>query len=191
MNSIPISDKQLVKMIQQGGVQRQDALKHLYLDKDLKASLAKMCTALGKGLINLHDIRQDAFIAFDKNVRADKFKGESSIKTYIVTIAKYMVFNLLRKNKKEIHLDPTDLTAHEHPVETYNEVQADSRKKLVSELMRNATAQCQEILSLYIVKTPMKEIAQIMGYTQEQSAKNALYRCRKKLRKWLEESSLK
>ena len=56
--------------------------------------------------------------------------------------------------------------------------------------MDNATEQCREILSLYVVKTSMKEIAEIMGYTQEQSAKNALYRCRKKLKKWLEESNL-
>ncbi len=177
-------------MIQKGGSERQNALKHLYLDKSLKESMTKMCMAITKGSVSLDDVRQDAFIAFDKNVRAGKFKGESSIKTYIVTIAKYMVFNILKKNQREVQVDPIDLKAHEHPVEVYQEVQSDERKRLVKKLMDNATEQCREILSLYVVKTSMKEIAEIMGYTQEQSAKNALYRCRKKLKKWLEESNL-
>lgn len=190
MIALKYNDSELIDMIQAGGLKRNNALKHIFLNQKIVNSIKSMCQNMSNGTIEMEDIRQDAIIAFDRNIRHGKFNEKSAISSYIISIAKFMILNAVKKKSKTNPITIDQLSTEDHPIELYQEIQSVERKNLINKIIEEAGSKCKEMLALYVVKTPMKEIADMMGFAQEQGAKNAIFRCRKKLKKWFLEAKL-
>ena len=128
------------------------------------------------------DIYQETIIAFYENVRDDKFRGESSMATYIYSIAKFKWLNQLKKNNtRREHHDKIEMETHyDGHLATIIE---DEKAKRVVDVLSELGEECKKLLieTIYHNKS-MKEIVENGAYSSEQVARNKKYKCLQRLK---------
>ncbi|MFL5742363.1 MAG: RNA polymerase sigma factor [Flavisolibacter sp.] len=129
------------------------------------------------------DIFQETIIAFVNLVRADKFRGEASIKTFLYALNRNIWLNELKKRgrseQREIKYEKFNETADKNISMVLEGRETQSvLMKLIEELGEN----CKKILLLfYYENRPMKEILTVLDYENEQVVRNKKYKCLKRL----------
>ena len=138
------------------------------------------------------DIVQEAILAFIEIVRKDKFRGESSVKSFLYSIAKNLWMSELRKrnsaDRRNRIFEEEKENKENSPVRflMYREAQ-----KTILNLFSKLGDKCKEILLLaYYENLSMKEIAErVEGYSNEQVLRNKKYKCMKQLEEMMEADS--
>ncbi|HEY0039477.1 MAG TPA: sigma-70 family RNA polymerase sigma factor [Flavisolibacter sp.] len=129
------------------------------------------------------DIFQEVIVAFINLVKAGKFRGESSIRTFLFSLNKNIWLNELkrrgrasvREEKYEKQNERQEMTA-----DVAMELQQTKNDllKVIAELGDN----CKKILLLfYYENKSMKEIVAYLPYENEQVVRNKKSKCLKKL----------
>ncbi len=135
------------------------------------------------------DIFQEVVVSFIDLVQKDKFRGESTVKTFLYSLNRYAWLNelkkrgraLAREEKYEKEQDQTELdTSH---------LMADREEKAeLVKLIGELGDTCQKILVLfYYENRSMKEILEVTDYENEQVVRNKKYKCLKQLEKMINE----
>ncbi len=128
------------------------------------------------------DIFQEAVIAFYENVRNEKFKGESTISTYLYSITRFKWLNQIKKNsvRKEHQESVVQEQFMDSPLATLMEGE---RKAGVLEVLALLGTACKDLLieNMYHGAS-MKEIAKNGLYSSEQIVRNKKYKCLQKLK---------
>lgn len=131
------------------------------------------------------DVYQDAIIALCENAQKGYLDNlTSSVKTYLFSIGKYMIFNLLKKEKlKQDFEDIENLNLE------WNDYSAEKNDTQIQD-MQNALNQlgnkCQEILKLfYYEEKTLDAITEDMQYGNKNVAKSQKSRCLKQLKEIL------
>src|SRR4051812_46504632 len=129
------------------------------------------------------DIFQEVIIAFINLVKAGKFRGESSIKTFLYSLNKNIWLNELKKRGRALAREEKYEKQNDH-----NEVTADITMELrqtKQDLMQVIDAlgeNCKKILLLfYFENRSMKEIVSALPYENEQVVRNKKSKCLKSL----------
>ncbi len=129
------------------------------------------------------DIFQEVMVAFINLVKAGRFRGESSVKTFLFSLNKNMWLNELKRSgrasareekyeKQNLHENPTADVAME-----LTQTKA-ALMKAVNDLGEN----CKKILLLfYFENKSMKEILEYLPYENEQVVRNKKSKCLKAL----------
>lgn len=128
------------------------------------------------------DFFQEALVVFIDVVRKGKFRGDSSIKTFLYAITRNLWLNELKRRGKAQLRE----TAYYEQSETEDAMRESLHE---SETMKQTLAffgrlgeNCKKILVMYYYQEmSMKEIAVAMHYDSEQVARNTKYKCSKKL----------
>ena len=130
------------------------------------------------------DIYQDAVIALWENAQKGKLDNlDSSLKTYLFAIGKYMIYSQLRDNKKEAAYE--DLRNFGGDWEEYSEEMVEETEQINASLAKLGD-KCQKILRLfYYQEWNLDEITKIMNYENKNVAKSQKSRCIKSLRELL------
>lgn len=131
------------------------------------------------------DIYQDAVIALWENAQKGKLDHlESSLKTYLFAIGKYMIYAKLRDNNKEdSYAEIEDFVAD---WEEYSEGMDDEEIEEIRTSFAKLGAKCQEILRLfYYQEWNLDEITKMMNYENKDVTKSQKSRCIKSLRELL------
>jgi RNA polymerase sigma factor (sigma-70 family) len=129
------------------------------------------------------DIFQEVMVAFIDLVQKDKFRGESTVKTFLFSLNRYTWLNelkrrgraLAREEKYEKEQDSVELdTGH---------LMANREEKAeVVRLVGTLGETCRKILLLfYYENLSMKEILGTLHYENEQVLRNKKYKCLKQL----------
>lgn len=132
------------------------------------------------------DIFQDGLVALFHKVRSVDFQLTASLKTFLYAICRNLWLMKLRKRKREtpiteVHQETVGLDA-----EALQLLEDNDRNQLVAAGLSQLGEDCQRVLQLYYFeKCRMKNIAEQMGYSGEQVAKNKKSRCMRKLREWV------
>lgn len=133
------------------------------------------------------DIFQEVILTFIEIVKKDKFRGESSVKTFLFTLNKYTWLNELKKRSRATLREErygNEIEADEKDVSHFL-VERDS-KKLVLALMDKLGDVCRKILTAYYYDNlPMREILPLVNYENEQVLRNKKYKCLKSLEQML------
>lgn len=133
------------------------------------------------------DIFQEVLLAFYTQLRARKLTLHCSIKTYLYSVARNMWLNELRKRSTKPTIVETDefiLLQEDHLASMVLTEQNQEMAKLI----RSLGNQCQEILTyFYFDRFRMKKVADLMGFANEQVAKNKKSKCLKKLKALVQE----
>lgn len=129
------------------------------------------------------DIFQEVIIAFVNLAKAGKFRGESTIKTFLFSLNKNIWLNELKRRGRAM--------AREEKYERLNEqssLTADQSMELrqskadLSKVMDELGENCKKILLLfYYENRSMKEIVKFLPYENEQVVRNKKSKCLKKL----------
>lgn len=129
------------------------------------------------------DIFQDVIVAFVNLVQAGKFRGESTIRTFLFSLNKNIWLNELKRKGRAL--------AREEKYEKQNlndEITPDMAMELqqtkegLMEVIDQLGENCKKILLLfYFENRSMKEIVAQLPYENEQVVRNKKSKCLKKL----------
>ena len=183
--SIHIADEQVLAGLRNGQAQEDFYLKYLY-QEHLPKVLQFVLTHNGSEADG-KDVFQDGMVVFYKNVKAGKFRGESAIGTYIFAICKFLWF---KKSKKESRYVEYTIQEREAIGESpHIKVVNAEKQQVVLKLFNKIGKPCRDLLILTLYQNcSMKEIAELMGFKNEQNARNKKYKCVKQLKKLLKEN---
>ncbi|WP_295666559.1 sigma-70 family RNA polymerase sigma factor [uncultured Mucilaginibacter sp.] len=182
--SVNYSDKELIETLKQQQVSTQ-VIKYLYrtyfnfLSGYIKQNQGNDQDA--------EDIFQEVIVAFIEVVKAEKFRGESSIKTFLYTLNKFTWLNELKKRNRAMLRDTTFYeNAGEEDKDVSSLLVEREAKGMVMAIMDKLGEVCKKILvAYYYNNSPMKEILQLIDYQNEQVLRNKKYKCLKSLEQML------
>jgi RNA polymerase sigma factor (sigma-70 family) len=133
------------------------------------------------------DVFQDALVAFIDVVKKEKFRGESSIKTFLYTINRNLWLNELKKRGRKLERE----IIFEHQIDN---IAKDILEKITENESRNEILhivdtlgeKCKQILLAYYYENlSMKEILLQVEYETEQALRNKKSKCLKQLEEML------
>ena len=130
-----------------------------------------------------NDVFQESLIAFYENVKGNKFRGDSTIKTYLYSTIRNNWFTKLKKTKTQIDIDKVISS-----IEDTNRNSETELINILAKLLEKLGSSCKKILTYYYYENfSMKDIKEKMDFSTEQSAKTQKYKCMQKLLKILED----
>ena len=127
------------------------------------------------------DLFQEAMVVLFEKTQSTDFQLTSSLKTYLYAICrnKWLMVLRSRKNRSTTLIDTEQMN-----IPSDESIQRDIDYQERNELMRlyfkKIGADCQQVLSLFMAGTSLREIANKMGFT-EGYAKKRKFTCQKKL----------
>lgn len=131
------------------------------------------------------DIFQETVLVFIEQVRRDKFRGDSSIKTYLIGIAKNLWLNEMRSRDRRSNRELGFIKAdNNETVEDAHQrmYQRENKQKLV-QVFEQIGDVCKKILnSFYYENLSMKEMLVLFNYDNEQVLRNKKSKCMKHLK---------
>ncbi len=132
----------------------------------------------------LQDIYHDATIALHENAIDGKLNNlNCSIKTYLFSIGKNMIYEQLRKDKKTLTLDiSTYKENYIYDVAYDNTLENEEQKKLLQGLNQLGES-CKNLLHLFYYRGfTTTEIKETLGYNSIDVVKSMKWKCLKKLK---------
>ncbi|MAQ75348.1 MAG: RNA polymerase subunit sigma-24 [Aquimarina sp.] len=160
------------------------ALTKLY--KDYRNYFMQYARKFGLDEDSLADIYQDSFITLrDHAIKGNLDTLKSSIKTYLVSIGKYTIYEKLKKVNKTIAYDDLPPVKNEEIIEIDNlqEDEISEEQKKLRIHFKNLGKRCQEMLTLFYYRgLTIEEITESLGYENKNVVKSQKSRCLKSLK---------
>jgi RNA polymerase sigma factor (sigma-70 family) len=129
------------------------------------------------------DIFQEVIVTFIELVQKNKFRGESSIKTFLFSLNRHAWLNeLKRRGRAEAREEKYDAMMDKHDSDASELMAERESKAQVIQLVERLGEACQKILvAFYYENLSMKEILGKLHYENEQVVRNKKYKCLKQL----------
>lgn len=179
------SDKEVIETIREG--KSIDGPVY-YLYQTHSASLANFIRKNNGSQSDAEDTVQEVMMVFIDLVRQEKFRGESSIKTFLYSITRNVWLNELKKRNRSLLRDTEyykGVSGQEDEITTY--IARNEASKQVLQVMDKLGETCKQILvAYYYNELSMKEILQQLHYENEQVLRNKKYKCMKSLMEMLD-----
>ncbi|AEE52449.1 RNA polymerase sigma factor [Haliscomenobacter hydrossis] len=184
MSKNQLSDDQLLKMITGNETERDEAMRYIFHSQEWQ-NMIKYYVLQHKGNEqDGEDAFQETMILFDRNLRLGVFKGQSSLKTYFMAIAKWHWLGQLRKKHPQQEFSVQQHETQEESVEV--QLINSEKKNFLTKALEQIGERCKNILELYKLHYSMQEIADQFAFSSADMAKKEAYRCRMKLRDFFE-----
>lgn len=128
------------------------------------------------------DIFQDAIIIFYKQIKKKNFELTCSSHTYLYSVSRNLWLKKLAKADREISL----MDSHEYIPIDQGQLELLYKKEetnILMALIERLGEECRKILvAAFFHKEKMKQIANLLGLSSEQVARNKKYKCMKALK---------
>ena len=181
------SDAELVAAIR-SGKKTDDAIKAIYRDYFEILNWYVMNNSGSRQ--DAEDIFQEVVVSFIDMVQKDKFRGESSIKTFLYSLNRFTWLNelkrrgraLAREEKYEKNMEKTEMDVSHFIV-------GREAKNQVIQLVGQLGETCRKILLMfYYENLSISEILVNLHYENEQVVRNKKYKCLKQLEQMISEN---
>jgi RNA polymerase sigma factor, sigma-70 family len=125
------------------------------------------------------DVFQETVVIFIDLVRKNKYRGEAGIKTFLVSIARNIWLNELKKKQRSGIREQIFENNREQKEMDVSQYIADREvKQQFMTMIERLGEHCKKILTLfYYENLSMKEIVQHLPYENEQVVRNKKYKC--------------
>ncbi len=129
------------------------------------------------------DIFQEVILVFIEIVKKDKFRGESSISTFLYSITRNIWLNELKKRDRSRYRDEVFEKSRDPMEMDVSHYMMDKEiKSQLMLIMESLGETCKRILlAFYFQKLSMREILKTLEYENEQVVRNKKYKCLKQL----------
>jgi RNA polymerase sigma factor (sigma-70 family) len=126
---------------------------------------------------------QEVVINFIDLVQKNKFRGESSVKTFLFSLNRHIWLNELKKRGRALKREEKYQSGQEAEEKDVAGLITDrEERKQIMLLVDQLGETCKKILlSFYFDNLSMKEILDTMHYENEQVVRNKKYKCLKQL----------
>lgn len=187
MNNKSLSDAVLLLMLRGSVEDRKKALEVIYKDSSLRRKIIAFVKSKGGGEEDAKDVLHETLIIFNKNIQNDQYKNNGSLRNYFFGIAKLYWL----ASKRILLKEKIERTA-DNPINDKQENVSDviillEKKKALNLVIAQLGERCQKILTLWGHDESMEKIAEVMGFQDKNAAKKEAYRCRERIKKYLEE----
>jgi len=131
------------------------------------------------------DIFQDAMVVLFRKLKIEEILLQCSFNTYFYSICKHLWLQKLHKRGVEATNIKEVIESIELPEEDLIQIYDDEEEKyrLYQKHFVRLGSECQKLLSLFLKKSSMREITDIMGFTSEKYTKVRKYRCKEELKR--------
>jgi len=183
------SDRELVESLQSGS-RVDDCVREIY--RNHFDQLSWFVLNNNGNRQDAEDLFQEVVVSFIDAVQKAKFRGESSVRTFLYALNKHAWLNELKRRgramKREIKFD-REYGKEEMDVSHY--IADQEAKRMVMRVVEQLGDACKKILVLfYYENLSMKDILEKTEYETEQVVRNKKYKCLKQLEQKLNENPL-
>ena len=179
-----MTNSDILIALKQVGAVREKTLEQIYKDDKLRKTIAAHVLHNGGTPQDAEDVFQDTLVLFDRQIRDEKFQGQSSWATYFVGIAKWRWVSLRRKFGRDSF--ELKIEYHDSPVESVEARVIEGEKRTVIDaVLSQIGTRCQQVLTYYKLSHSMEEIAELMNLSSPEMAKKVAYECRKKFKEFV------
>jgi RNA polymerase sigma factor (sigma-70 family) len=157
-----------------------------FLYQNYYEGVAAMIYSKGGNEEDVADIFQETVLTLVDKVKSNQFRGESSIKTFMIAVAKNLWLHELRtrgrRNKRELNYMVGADTEEQMPDRRFNRANTDTMKQI----FEGVGEVCTQILTgYYYDNLSMRELLKKFNYENEQVLRNRKSKCMKKLKELL------
>lgn len=138
------------------------------------------------------DVFQEVVVNFIDMIQKDKFRGESSIKTLLFSMNRFIWLNELKKRGRTSERELKYEKEQDKNVKDVSSYIAERETKAtILNLVESLGETCKKILLLfYYENLSMKEILENLDYENEQVVRNKKYKCLKQMEKMIAEDPI-
>jgi RNA polymerase sigma factor (sigma-70 family) len=180
-----MKDDDIITGITGSDQEREAALRYVFQRSGWQAAVVSLVQQYGGNAQDGEDVFMETIVAFDRNIRSGKFESKSSLKTYFLAIAKKLWWKKRKKQRPEEEIAPQHYDDALPSVEDL--AIADEQKEYHRRMLGMLGRRCQELLKLSHLGYAMAEIAQTIGLSSPEAAKKEVYRCRLRMRKFIDD----
>jgi RNA polymerase sigma factor (sigma-70 family) len=176
INGKKYADADLITAIRLG-TQLNDAIFFIY--QEYSETISSFILANSGTSQDAEDIFQETVVTFIDLIKRDKFRGDASIKTFLVAIARNTWFNELKKRERSgvrEQLFEKSRDTNEMDVSQY--IADREVKQQFREVLNKLGEPCKQILTMfYYDNLSMKDMLKHLPYDNEQVVRNKKYKC--------------
>jgi RNA polymerase sigma factor (sigma-70 family) len=138
------------------------------------------------------DIFQETIVSFIDCVQKRKFRQESGIRTFLVSISKNLWYNEIRKRQREENRGKLfEMNREQTEPAVVEAIQFREMKLELNRMLQDLGESCKKILELfYYENMSMKEIVTYLHYENEQVVRNKKYKCLNQLTERMKQNPL-
>lgn len=174
------TDTQLISAIS-SGKNLDPAIQFLY--RQYSEAIRSFIMSYGGNEQDADDVFQETVIAFIDSVKKGKYRQESSVKTFLASVARHIWFNDLKKKERAgIREKKYESARDQHEKDISHQIGDVEQRRQLRELLTQLGEPCNKLLHLfYYENLPMKEIVEHLPYENEQVVRNKKYKCLQQL----------
>jgi RNA polymerase sigma factor (sigma-70 family) len=131
------------------------------------------------------DVFQEGIIIIYRKAKEGNIKLNSSFKTYIYSVCRFIWIKQLAKRKENTEKMEIYVEYEVIPDVTLDEYEKNEQYKLYQKHFKRLEKECQKLLQLFLKKVPLKDIAEIMGIDSQQYVKRKKYKCKEQLVRYI------
>lgn len=165
------------------GLKKRDSgiIRHVY--KEFYPTIKFLITTNSGAETDAEDVFQDALVVLFKKIAKEDLILTSSFKTFLYSICRNLWLQRLdRRVFSNEFLDMEDLNELQDNLYIEQPEEEHEKYRLFQQHFLKLSEDCQKILHLFLGKTSLKEIAEIMGFKTEKYAKTRKFMCKEKLK---------
>ena len=171
-------DANIIKAIKTGEDQQAIAA----LCKSLLPKIRKIIGAYTEAEEEAKDILHDALLSFYKQVINNAFDEKQEVEGYIYSIAKNTWLNKLKRNQRIESTVPWELPEPDYDADNEHDFETVDKKTFIKRLFSKLEEKCEKLLTYTIFQDlSYEDIVLRMGFTSENAARTAHFRCKKHL----------
>ena len=162
-----------------------EAIRHLYRTQfNMTAAYIKQNSGTEE---DAEDIFQELILVFIEVLKKDKFRGESSVSTFLYALARNIWLNELKKRGRSKLRDEIFEKGKDQTDEDMSHLIVNREVKTqLMQLVDKLGEACKKILlAFYFDNLSMREILKSLDYENEQVVRNKKYKCLKQLEQML------
>ncbi len=129
------------------------------------------------------DIFQETVVSFIDTVQRGKFRQESGIRTFLISISKHLWYNEIRRRQRAGNREKVfEMDRSREDTDVSVLIQDRELQNQLQELLKALGESCKKILTLfYYENLSMKEMISLLPYENEQVVRNKKYKCLQQL----------
>jgi RNA polymerase sigma factor (sigma-70 family) len=174
------TDSGLIQALK-SGENSDEAIRYLYRSQyGMTAAYIKQNSGTDQ---DAEDIFQELILVFIEVLKKDRFRGESSVSTFLYALTRNIWLNELKKRERSKYRDEIfeKGKGQTDPDVSRSMINREARARLIK-LVETMGEACKKILlAFYYENMAMREILKTLDYENEQVVRNKKYKCLKQL----------
>ena len=175
------TDEEVVSMIQSGDPPRLNALHFVYVT--WRRNARAILLSSGAQIYDVEDAIHEAVIVLDQHIREYKYVPTGSLKNYFIAICKGRRYSNHRTGFRIDYTDDSQKMDKVAGAEPESILLEEELKSLIQEVMNRLDETCQEVLRMFKLSYPMKDIAEEIELSNANNARQWVHKCKQRLEK--------